>query len=330
MTDPTPYTDGDVRRLVALIDEGQYHDSAIHPGSMARRLLAAGVTLPPEPDTPPEPQERYYVGDGQYDNKVYERGRAHVYAETYLTLDADRIARLLNLDESVKDDVCSGLHEAYPALVEQLADQAEQIERLIGRRDELAKALTKARRDHRHAQSEARSEVGRLTAELADARERADAFQAMFEEQCQQGDDMFISHYKAIKRAVTAEAELERLQDKASVRAVKAAELALEDARAELIREREARGLERDLFAARVKELETERLGATTDQPVTAEMVYEAIEATGVRDGLDRGDGPMYVRPCDWTKAEAAAVADALNRLLADSVVAWAPPEAER
>ncbi len=165
----------------------------------ARRLLTKGWhKLPPEPDTPPEPQERYYVGDGQSDNKVYERGR-ELYAETYLAMDADRIARLLNLDAKYEDGI--------EAEVEQL-------------------------------------------------RLRADAFQAKFEEQCQQGDDMFISHYKAIKRAVTAEAELERLQDKASARAVKATELALEDARAELIRELEDRDLERDLFAARVKELE--------------------------------------------------------------------------
>ncbi len=126
----TPYTDDDVKHLVALIDDGNYRGSAIYPVSMARHLLAAGVTLPPEPDTPAEAEERYWVGDGESDNKVYERGRAHIYAETYLTLDASRIARLLNLDESVKDDVCSGLHEAYPALVEGLAEARAEVERL--------------------------------------------------------------------------------------------------------------------------------------------------------------------------------------------------------
>ncbi len=164
----TPYTDDDVKHLVALIDDGNYRGSAIYPVSMARHLLAAGVTLPPEPDTPAEAEERYWVGDGESDNKVYERGRAHIYAETYLTLDASRIARLLNLDAKYEDGI---------------------------------------------------------------------------------------------------EAEVERLRDKASARAVKATALALDDARAELARERD---LERDPFA-----------GARPAAPtVTAEDMMAALKGT--------------------------------------------------
>lgn len=175
MTDPTPYTDDNVKRLaewahlpgVTNVSEDR---------QVALNLLRHGVTLPPEPDTPPEPQERYYVGDGQSDNKVYERGRAHVYAETYLAMDADRIARLLNLDESVKDDVCSGLHEAYPALVEQLAEARAHLQAIqvqgpyeVGHEHGQIGAVATVNQARRE-RNEARAEVERLTAELAKPR----------------------------------------------------------------------------------------------------------------------------------------------------------------
>lgn len=168
MTDPTPYTDDDVRRLVALIDEGHYHDSAIHPGSMARHLLAAGVTLPPEPDTPAVPQERYSVEESP--NAAPRRrwwvlaaspSSDVVIATTDNSGNADRIASLLNLDAKYEDQggvaaLERSLHEARMA----------------------ATTADNARVDAETELGMARAEVERLTAELAETRKYADAAQS--------------------------------------------------------------------------------------------------------------------------------------------------------
>ncbi len=321
MTDSTPYTDDDVERLAAMMQTHPGHQAEEWQRHLARRLLAAGVTLPPEPDTPPEPQERYYVDQREVHRHLVFTGDSKIerlVAECFTSDDAELVGSLLNLEAKHEDqggvgkaieqaDVRSRMRSAAMARMEAELDEARaEVERLTAEAKVLIGIVGERDRELRKV-----TELGETMKGFPPANEPA----------APQGDGPteppheFQGHPGDVCTSCDCQMETgNHLRPTEPLFTGHIGGHGWQSGRDEYVTVEAPAGPDARVHHSLGMEVAVFPLGhGPTNQPVTAEMVYEAIEAAGVRDGLDRGNGPAYIRPCDWTPRDTAAVAGALN-----------------